>query len=120
MSLRSDVKEIKERSNKMYDLFSSYLGEAIITERKLKSAEEKLKFVEDLKSFLKVSKIEKKLDENGNPYLNVEYDVPSLKLKFDDKGILEKNACFIAINMLDLICYEDMQKLSQALMELKK
>jgi hypothetical protein len=57
------------------------------------------------------------LNNDAQYGLNIEYEIPPIKIYFDDDGQMLKNERFYAINALDLISKEDMQKIQEILNE---
>lgn len=69
---------------------------------------------------LSVKNIVKSVDSNGNDFIRVTYNVPDVILYLDDNGDILHNPQFYAINMLDLISNDDMQKLADYIADVKK
>ena len=70
---------------------------------------------------LKVKSIKPGFDENtGLPTLKITYEVPSVRLEFDEEGTPIKNNFFYAINYLDLISIEDMERIQKEIGKLNR
>lgn len=66
---------------------------------------------------LKVKKVNLFLNNDGQVGLDIDYEIAPLKIYFDDDGQMLKNERFYAINALDLVSKEDMQKVQEFLNE---
>lgn len=69
---------------------------------------------------LSVKNIVKGVDTNGNDFIKITYNTPDVILYFDDNGNIMYNPQFYAINMLNLISNDDMQKLADYIADVKK
>lgn len=76
--------------------------------------DEMIEYLKDIK--IKVGKIELKIDNHGQLFLKVNYEMPVQEIRFDDDNNIVENKMFKAINMLNLISFEDMRKI-QVLLE---
>ena len=100
MSLRKDVKIIKQQLEDLgKDLFKKAREYDVLSE-------------EVKKVKLDVKNVSLFVDEFGSTSVNVEYSIPPVKIFFDSDGQILKNERFIAMNMLDLITLEDMEKIA--------
>lgn len=107
MRLKKIVKEIQEKLD-------------FLTKDSYKKAKEYEKQNFLLKQVrLKVDKISLFLNNDGQVGVNIKYDIPNIKVYFDDDGEIIKNETFYAINSLDLITKEDMQKINVFLEDAK-
>lgn len=86
-------------------------------QQKIKKYEEITEYLGDIK--INVSKIDFVVDKNGNVGIEVSYTIPKQKVEFDDENHLIQNKTFKAINMLNLISFDDMQKISNKLDDAK-
>lgn len=50
-------------------------------------------------------------ENNGTIGIEIEYEMPKIKIYFDGDGNILENNRFIAINSLDLISFEEMEKI---------
>lgn len=107
MRLKKIVKEIQEKLNFLTK--DSY--------KKAKKYEEQDYLIKKVK--IKVDKVSLFLNNDGQVGVNVEYKIPNTKIYFNDDGEIIKNETFYAINTLDLITKEDMQKISVFLEDAK-
>lgn len=108
MGLRKDVKEIKETLN---EITKTALKKAQLYEKQL----EWLSKVE-----IKVKKVSTVLNSDMTTGVKIEYYIPPIQINIDENGNVGTNEMFKAINMLDLISFEDMGKISSEIAKAKK
>lgn len=82
---------------------------------KAKKYEEQKELIKTIK--FRIKKANLFLNNDGQIGVNVEYEIPPIKIYFDDDGQMLKNERFFAINSLDMISREDMQKIQLILEE---
>ena len=68
---------------------------------------------------IEISNVKTCIENNGSLSLEVHYKVPVAKIRIDDEGFLDVDEMFRAINLLNLISFEDMNKVQKKLEELK-
>lgn len=106
--VRKDVKEIKEVVSKLS------------TSMSIKAMEyDKIKdFLKDIK--IEVAKCNTLFDESRMEYIvKVEYKMPTITLTFDEDGDVMLNERFRAINSLDLISMDDMDRIADSIQRAK-
>lgn len=86
--------------------------------KKAKKYEEQEELLKKIR--FSVDKISFFIDKQGLVGVNLEYSIPKLQVLFDDDSEIIFNETFYAINKLNLISIEDMQKISQKLEEAKR
>ena len=112
MSLRKDIKAIKQMVEEMHKDYDDLLKK----ERKLAEQTELLKHVKFV-----VKRADTMFNQNTLSYgVVVEYELPKVQVDFEVGGEQMTNDRLRASNMLDLISFDDMQKIKQALDEAKK
>ena len=117
MGLRKDVKHISNVINELVDKVSTM--EKSLSPGVISRAQKYSEIKEDLKKIrLNVSNIVPIIDEHGNKGLKIYYEMDPIIITLDDEGELPYVADFAAINKLDLISNEDMQKISRKLEEI--
>lgn len=110
MGLLKDFKEMKKQVDEVHDL----LDKTIIF--KAKKYDEIMLYLKNISLDLKIDKF---INELGEDEYKLTYSLPSVNLRFDEKGELQENLLFTSINMLDLISVEDIQKLLKIISEEK-
>lgn len=108
MSVKKDIKKILE-------ILEPFEKDIILKAKKyveLKDQIEKVKF--------RVKKISYFVDDKGDYGVNVEYEVPSIRLSFNDKNEIIENETFKNINLLNMVSFSDMEKISNALEQCEK
>jgi hypothetical protein len=107
MGLRKDIKEIKDSIKQI----NSNLDKTIIEKaKKFDELSENLKKVE-----LKIKSAKMHISDSGEEQLKIEYEINPIYLQFDQDNNIVCNPEFYAINMLNLISPQDMQKMSLAI-----
>lgn len=106
---------IKKHIEEINESLKSLSGENMEKLKRFEIIEEQLKKIK-----IKVKNVSASIDEYGNEFLNINYELPTIKLKFDDNKEVEINEEFRAINLLDLISFEDMEKIQKAIDKIKK
>lgn len=108
------------------------LGERVDELTKLIKSREYEKYKKDSEELLKLNSLLKNIkinilrtrivkdEENDGYVLRVKYDIPDVLIKFDENGEPEKNEMFYAINYLDLISMEDLNKVIKDIETIKK
>lgn len=109
MRTKKIIKEIKTKLDSLTD-------ETII---KAKKYDELINFLDKVKFKVKNSNLFVS-ESTANIGVNIEYEIPSIKILFDENNEIIKNDRFIAINMLNLISIEEMNKLSMLIKEAKR
>ena len=112
MGFRKDIKEIKETVDKINN---SIAKDTLQKLSKLEELEKNLSHI----SF-KVKNIVEKYEEDGNKSLKIEYIVEPIKLVFDANGEMFFDNKFYSINMLNLISFDDMNKIQKAINKISK
>lgn len=113
MSFLKDIKQIKENVNAVTEKFDELTAETI---RKAKKYDELKDYLSKVK--FSVDKITLVLDKKDFVYgVKVEYNIPPITLFVDSDGGQVTNERFKAINMLDLISFDDMAKIKQKINE---
>jgi hypothetical protein len=112
MGTRKELLELKNQIKNLQDFLC-------------KDVETKMNELKDLKAnisniSLRVKKISPILLENGEECIKIEYEAPSVILRFDSIGDPIYDPLFYSINMLDLIPGEDFKKISQHLHQVSK
>lgn len=108
MRIKKEIQEIKN--------FLETLTEE--NQKKLKDYELKKELLENVK--LSVKNIATTIDEFGKPVLIVNYEMPTVKVLFDENNDIVLNETFRAINLLNLIDYDDMLKIGEKIDSIKK
>ena len=108
MGLRKDVKEIKDTLNQV--------TKTALTKANL--YEKQLELLSKIK--IEVKKVSTVLNPNLTTGIKVEYYIPPIQINIDSEGNVENNEMFKAINLLDLISFEDMGKISSEIAKAKK
>lgn len=108
MSIRKDLKAIKEELSNMN-------SSAIID--KAKKYDELISYLADIK--FDVESVKTAYDDNGTCFVIVNYKIPSVKLYVNEDGSTIPNNRFKAINMLNLISFEEMSKIAAYIEEAK-
>ena len=88
------------------------------TAKKAKKYDELTDLLSHIK--LKVKNVSISINENGNCELKVDYQMPSQRISFDSENNVVKNNTFYSINKLNLISFEDMEKIQSKINEAKK
>lgn len=109
MGIRKDLKQIKQELS---------IINSSSTIEKVKKYEELIKYLEDVK--IQVDNVKEIFDENGNCFVMVNYKIPPVKIYIDGDGSTIPNARFKAINMLNLISFEEMQNISSHIESAKR
>ena len=99
-ALKKDIEEIK----------NFLVGD---TQAKAKKLDEILYYLSNIK--LDVASVTRVPDDNGKPCIRVIYSVPYIFINFDDNGEIIENETFKSINMLNLISFDDMMKIQNAI-----
>ena len=86
---------------------------------KLRAENARLKEKEEL-----INKVKFKLKDVGyleeEGMLLVKYTIPNVKVYINDKGELQKNDFFYAVNKLQMLSFDDMKKISEVINNIKK
>lgn len=122
MGFIKDIKELKEESKKNLQLTKDIFSK---TESFTKENNYKIKKYEEISELLKNIKISVKdsklfVNNDGLIGVEIEYDIPKIKLFLDEDGKMIKNNLFYSINMLNLISIEDMEQIQNKIEEAKK
>ena len=88
------------------------------TKQKAKKYDEQKELLSNVK--FSVNKMSFFVDKTGLVGLNIEYTIPKIQIFFNDENEVVKNETFFAINKLNLISIEDMQKISEKLEEIRR
>lgn len=107
------IKDFKEIKKKVEEIHKSVNNKIIY---KASKYDEVLSY---LKNIVFDLKIDKYINELGEIEYKLTYSLPSVKMKFDEKGELQDNILFASINMLDLLKIEDTNKLLNIIKEEK-
>ena len=108
MSLRKDVKDIKELVEQM-------------SKETLHKAKEYDRLIELLKMIpVRVSKIHTSMNKDLTYSVKIEYGLPAVELKVDKNTYAPNTESFKAINLLNLLSMEDAQKISREIEKAKK
>ena len=111
MGLRKEVKQIKTTLEEL----KSNLAPGII--EKARKYDELVDNLSKIK--IKVKSAKKIINDVGDKQLKVEYEIEPIILDFDEKGNPKHEPMFYALNMTNLISFEDMQKLIKAIKMIK-
>lgn len=106
---------IKKHIEEINESLKALSGENMEKLKQFEIIEEQLKKIK-----IKVKNVAISIDEYGNEFLNINYELPTIKLKFDNNKEVEINEEFRAINLLNLISFEDMEKIQKAIDKIKK
>lgn len=107
MGLRKEIKEIKSSVNEL----KLNLAPSIID--KARKYDELIENLSKIK--IKVKSAKKVINDSGDKELKVEYEIDPILLSFDEKGNAKYEPMFYALNITNLISYEDMEKLMKAI-----
>lgn len=107
MGLIKDIKLIKKQVEKITD-------QTILKSNKYDFIKENLEKIP-----IRIKKINNFFDEYGKYGIKIEYEIPPVKLIFDDNNDVMKNDIFYAINSLQLLSIEDERKLIEILEKIK-
>lgn len=97
----------------IYDLKKEIFSDNRAKAEKYATLEQQLKKVK-----MKVSKTEIYTDEHGKKHLKVFYEVPCGDIYLDENGTPQCNDLLREINLLNLIPYEDMEKIQKEMQPL--
>ena len=111
MGLRKDIKQIKSSVETVEKLLDKSIVEKA---KKFDEMTENLSKVE-----LKIKSAKMTVTDSGEEQLKVEYEIDPVYLQFDPDNNIVYNPEFYAINMLNLISPQDMQKISSAIEKAK-
>lgn len=112
MSLRKEVKEIKRMVEEMHKDYDDLLKK----ERKLVEQTELLKHIK-----FTVKRCDTMFNQNTLSYsVLIEYELPKVQVDFEVGGEQMTNDRLRAINLLDLITLDDMQKIRRELDKAEK
>lgn len=115
MSFLKDIKEIKQDVKKVTSTVDSLTAETI---EKAKKYDEMKEYLSNIK--FSVDKINLILDKSDFVYaVKIEYKIPPVTIFVDSDGQQAVNQRFKSINMLDLISFDDMQKITKKIEEAK-
>lgn len=103
MGVLKDVKEIKTDIKEL----KGNLGV------RAKRADELENYISKIE--LKVKSVSEVPGADGKTDIRVVYEIPQIIIKFDDSGEIIENEVFRAINMLNLISFDDMLKISNVI-----
>lgn len=114
---------IRKRIKKLEDSITELTK--IVKTREYNLLKEESKELHEIKELLDQVKIEVKdaklvLDQDSmEEILTIQYQLPNISLRFDENGDPYKNNVFYAINALNLISLEDMEKIRKLLYQYK-
>lgn len=106
--LKQEISNLNEKVDKLLD------GSIINKANKCDFYEKNIKNIK-----LKVSKIKPVLLPEGNIGMTIEYQINPVTIFFDDEQVYP-NEIFKSINLLDLISFEDMQKIQRKIEDIIK
>jgi uncharacterized protein YoxC len=86
-------------------------------QEKIKKYEMMMDYLNDIK--VSVSNVRTIVEKNGSMVVEVSYSIPKQIVYFDDENNVILNKTFKAINMLNLISFEDMKRISDKIDEAK-
>ena len=101
MGFIKDIKEIKQIVNDSYK-------ETLHKAKKYDELQDILS-----KVIVNVKNIKNGIDEFANEYIEIEYSVPSVQIKFDNEGNEIMNERFKAMNLSGIIPIEELIKISK-------
>lgn len=87
------------------------------SQTKIKKYEEIVEYLKDVK--INVSSIKPIINDKGTVNVEITYSIPKQIIEFDDENNIVANKIFKAINMLNLISFEDMEKIGLMLEKTK-
>lgn len=111
------VKDINEKTENL----SVNIGEIIDMLNKMRSGaiqkaekyDETLRLLKKVK--INVKKFSTELKDNATVSLKIEYEIPPIEIMFDETGCSFINERFQAMNLLNLISFDDMRKIQEQL-----
>lgn len=114
-NIKKDTTELKEKVNKTEEILSA-LGKGAM--EKSRKYDETLNYLKNIK--IDVKNIDIVFNENATYGVKIEYDIKPVILMIDsttNETITDQR--MKAMNMLNLISYQDMSKISKAIKECK-
>lgn len=102
MSVKKDIKEIKEILERL-------------DKDTLTKAKKYVELIDQLNSIKFTARPKHFLDDNGNCCVLVEYSISPEKIMLDSNGNVAVSDTFKNINLLNLISFEDMQRITDAI-----
>ena len=110
--------ELNELKNKIDDLTKDVSTLTKDNQTKIKKYNEMVEFLKDVK--ISVSKVNFNVNDRGSIGVDIHYHIPKQSIYFNDENEIIMNKTFRAINMLNLISLDDMQKISILLEDAKR
>ena len=107
MGIRKDIKEIRKKVD-------SLTNETI---NKAKKYDELINNLNKIK--IKIDKTSFFVDEYGKIALKIDYQIPPIRLYFDDNDDVIKNETFYSLNILNLVPMEEQLKIVKKIEEAK-
>lgn len=115
MGLFKNVEKIDKKLSVILDRTESFTKENNWKIKKHDELNEYLKYIK-----LGVKDVKLVINDNGLVGLEIEYQAPTIKVFLDEDGTVMKNNCFYAINMLNMIPFDDMSKITLELDKAKQ
>lgn len=107
MGFIKDIKEIKQFLNETYK-------ELFYKARKYDELKDLLS-----KVTVNVKNIREGIDELANEFIEIEYSIPTVQIKFDNEGNEIMNERFKAMNLSGIIPIEDLIKMSKKITQIQ-
>lgn len=104
MGIKKDILKDVQEIKKDLEIFTSE------AQFKIKKYEEIMEYLKDIK--INVSNIKPIINDKGTVNVEITYSIPKQIIEFDDENNIVVNKVFKAINMLNLISFEEMEKIS--------
>lgn len=111
MGIKKDILEEVQDIKKNLQVFTNE------SQTKIKKYEEIMEYLKDVK--INVSSIKPIINDKGTVNVEITYSIPKQIIEFDDENNIVANKIFKAINMLNLISFEDMEKIGLMLEKAK-
>ena len=111
MGIKKDILEEVQDIKKNLQVFTNE------SQTKIKKYDEIMEYLKDVK--INVSNIKPIINDKGTVNVEITYSIPKQIIEFDDENNIVANKIFKAINMLNLISFEDMEKIGLMLEKAK-
>ena len=111
MGIKKDILEEVQDIKKNLQVFTNE------SQTKIKKYDEIMEYLKDVK--INVSNIKPIINDKGTINVEITYSIPKQIIEFDDENNIVANKIFKAINMLNLISFEDMEKIGLMLEKAK-
>lgn len=115
MGFVKDIREIKENSKKILEETKTFTKD---NAWKIKEYDKISELLKNVKLNVKEAKLF--VNNDGLIGVSIDYNFPSIKVLLDEDGTVVKDNRFYSVNMLNLIPFEDMQKIQSKINEARR